>query len=606
MMANVHFLRPYVLLLLVPALLAVWMLYRRKMLNAGLWASVIDPALQPYVLVGNESTSQARWPWLVAATAVILAIISLAGPALNQSSVPAARSGDAMVIALDLSRSMDATDIAPSRLARAKLKLQDILNARQGGETALLVYSANAFVVTPLTEDIDTIALLIPTLTTDLMPSRGSYPESGIEKAMQLFEQAAVEQGRIVLVTDGGNMPPALRAAREAQAAGHEVSVLAVGTPEGGPIPQRRGGFVTDDRGNMAVPVLNEAALSRLATAGGGAFSVLTNDDADIRRLAVASQDAGRAMTAIEGADVKRWEDLGVFLLLPVMLLASLMFRRGSFAYLALILVFVIPSPNVHAFSWDDLWRTGDQQAAAKLEAGEAAAAAEQFDRSDWQAVANYRAGNFSESAAQFSGLSGADAFYNTGNALARQGEFQPAIEAYEAALQLDPAHEDAAFNLELLRSLQNEQQTSGSDGEPNSDGEEGESENNTGDQNEQSGDGQGDNSESGQTGESPPSSEQQASDEGAKDEQQDIEALQQQFSEAEANGQPERREQLAALTPEERARQEQEQALEQWLRRVPDDPGGLLRRKFRSQYQRRQLDQDGNRLWPDDRTEPW
>ena len=164
------------------------------------------------------------------------------------------RSEQAIVIALDLSRSMDAQDLTPSRLTRARLKILDILEARQSGQTALVVYSSNAFTVTPLTTDADTVAALVNSLSTDIMPSRGSYPVAAIKKSQTLLEQAGVAYGEVLLITDGGTSPAAERAAADLQKSGYSLSVLGVGTSEGAPIPRAGGGFVTDRSGNIVVP----------------------------------------------------------------------------------------------------------------------------------------------------------------------------------------------------------------------------------------------------------------------------------------------------------------------------------------------------------------
>ncbi|MEM7763455.1 MAG: VWA domain-containing protein [Pseudomonadota bacterium] len=608
MLADIHFIRPWFLLLLLPALAALWLMYQRRGRLAGIWATLVDDALQPFVLTDDSGSRHRQVGWWLAALCVVLTTVSLAGPAWQRSEVAATRSGDAMVVLLDLSRSMDATDVAPSRLTRVRLKLQDILRARAGGETALVVFSANAFVVTPLTEDVDTIASIVPTLGTDLMPSRGSYPESGIRKAMQLFEQSGVERGRILLITDGGNMPPAITATREARAAGHQMSVLAVGTPEGGPIPQKRGGFVTDGRGNIAIPTVNARALRRLAETGGGAFAMLSSDNQDIRTLNVTSEDTSRRLNAMQEQTVERWSDMGIWLLLPVVLATSLMFRRGGFA-VSLMAVAALSAPRpVYALDWQGLWQTPDQRADAAMQAGDSQAAAELFDDPAWRATAQFRAGDFAASAAEFETLNDIESRYNLATALARQGQYDVAIETYEAVLEADPEHEDAQFNLDLLRDLQ-QQQSGQPGGQPGGDGEQGDPDESQqgqpGDQ-QQAGESAGDQSQSSNSeGQDGQQGERQAKAADEDQQQQDIEALQEAFRNAKANAEDDRGEQRA-MTASEREQAEQQQALEQWLRRVPDDPGGLLRRKFRSQYQRRQLDQDGNRLWPDDRSEPW
>ncbi|MEM7611072.1 MAG: VWA domain-containing protein [Pseudomonadota bacterium] len=601
MIADLHFLRPLWLLAIPLGWLLIWHSARLAAAHAGAWLAVIDPALRPHVLVSATEARTARWPWMLAAVSVLAGGVSLAGPAWERQKVPVTRSGDAMVIVLDLSRSMDATDVAPSRLARARLKLKDILRARAGGDTGLVVFSANAFVVTPLTDDTDTIDAMVPTLVSSLMPSRGSYPESGLFKAAQLLEQSDVAQGRILLITDGGNMPPAIDAARELNASGHEVSVLAVGTTDGGPIPQQNGGFVADDRGNIAVPKLDRGPLRRLARAGGGRFAELTSNDADLLALELAARaDVGVRVNDDEQS-IERWVDMGPWLLLLLLPLAALTFRRGGFAVVACLLI--LPVGKAHALSWQDLWQTRDQQARDALEAGEAERAAKLFDDPGWKAAAEYRGGNYAQSADGFAQLDDTTATYNAGNALALSGDIGNAIKAYEDVLAADPAHEDARFNLELLRSLQGDsQQSQGEGGEDTS--QEGEqSDKGESQSGEQSGDSAGQSANPSDAGEQANARESNATDEAQQ--QRDIEALQQAMRDAEAAGNPvpeEMREQLAEL----RSEAEQQQALEQWLRLVPDDPGGLLRRKFRYQYQRRQTDQDGNRLWPDDRAEPW
>ena len=202
MPADFHFLRPEWLWALPVVIGITWTLARRR-LAPGSWQSVVDPALVPYVLsTGQVKGLSYRW-WLMLLGG-ILAVLSLAGPSWNRVEQPVFRSEQAMVIALDLSRSMDAQDLVPSRLTRARLKILDILERRASGQTALVVYSSNAFTVTPLTTDADTVAALVNSLSTDIMPSRGSYPSAAIEKGQQLLEQAGVALGEVLLITDGG------------------------------------------------------------------------------------------------------------------------------------------------------------------------------------------------------------------------------------------------------------------------------------------------------------------------------------------------------------------------------------------------------------------
>jgi len=601
MWVDIHFLRPDWLWAL-PFVVAAALLLARRRLGPGSWQSVVDPALAPHVLSRSANRGAGgRW-WLVGLGGVI-AVVALAGPAWQRIDQPVFRSDQALVVALDLSRSMDAQDIAPSRLMRARLKILDMLERRGGGQTALVVFSANAFTVTPLTTDTDTIAALVNSLSTDIMPSRGSYPAAAINKGRALLEQAGAAVGEILLITDGGSSPATERVARSLKGTGYTLSVLAVGTTEGAPIPRLSGGFVTDQSGQIAVPRLEEHSLRSLASAGEGRFALLSTDDRDLDLLL--SGEVGSRAANDESLATDQWREEGPWLVLLLLPLAMLAFRRGWVFLMALAILPV--SPPAEASLWDDLWFTRNQQAQQQLEAGEAAEAAELFEDPEWRAVAQYHAKDYANSASGFAELEETRSLYNRGNALAQQGEFESAIDAYEEVLQLDPEHADAKYNRDLVEQAQEQQQQ-----QQQNDGDQQES-------SDQQGEGQQQDSNSESDEESSDSSSQSESeDEGdasQRDEQQsdqeDLEALQEELQRAAEEAQ-QNEQQMAQqqLTPEElealRREQEQQQALEQWLRRIPNDPGGLLRRKFRYQYQKSGIDQDGNNTWPDDEVQPW
>ncbi len=596
MPADFHWIRP-AWLLAIPLVVALAVLFARRQLGAGQWRDVVDPALMPYVLLRVPGRGGGRRWWLFGLVDV-LASLALAGPAWQRVEQPVFRAEQALVIALDLSRSMDAQDIAPSRLSRAQLKILGLLDRRQGGQTALVVYTSHAFTVTPLTDDTDTIAALVNSLGTDIMPSRGSYPEVGIRKAQSLLEQAGVGYGEILLVADGGASPAAEKAARELRDAGYTLSVLGVGTREGAPIPRLSGGFVTDNRGNIAVARLEERGLRDLAVAGGGRFAVLSPDDSDLDHLV--SGEVGAAAASDESLVSDQWREEGPWLVLLLLPLAALAFRRG---WVLVLVLFVAPLPQpAQAALWDDLWFNKNQQAQRALNEGSAADAAALFEDTEWRGVARYRAGDYAGSAAEFAESGDARNLYNLGNAMAQQGELDAAIDAYEQVLEMEAGNEDARYNLDFVRNLkeQQEQQQQGDDQQSTQNpGGEGQQSDSEGEQNQEGSEG------AAESQESEPSEGSQREEQMSEE---DLEALQEELrraaEEAEQGQQPEQltEAELAAL----RQQQEQQQAMEQWLRRIPDDPGGLLRRKFRYQYQRYGKDQDGQDLWPDDEVQPW
>ena len=611
-MTDFHFLRPLWLLLLPVACFFAWQLLSGRG-RAGGWQQVVDEILQPHVLAGYESLNGRRLPVLLGLAAAILITLALAGPAWERLPVPAFRSDEALVVAMDLSRSMDAGDVEPSRLARAKLKLFELLERRANGQTALVVFSAHAFTVSPLTTDTDTVAALVGSLQTDIMPSQGSYPEAGLERAANLLEQAGMTAGQILFVTDADVSPRSLELAGELRGRGFETSVLAVGTADGAPIAELDGGFLTDDRGQVVVPQLNADGLRRLALTGGGRFAALTADSSDLDALFTQSRvgelDAGDAEESYE-ADV--WRDSGVWIALLLLPFVAAGFRRGWVYGLALVVI--LPGPEAQAFEWRDLWQRADQQAAAALADEDPDRAARLFKDPEWGAAASYRSGDFSRSAQRLAGIDTPAANYNRGNAFARGGDLQAAIGAYDRALELDPGHADAQFNRDLVRELldqqqQQEQQQQNED--PQSD------EQDSGQPQAQAGEDPSDQSEQGQSDSEPGEEEGEASSDNSDQRQAESDAGDSpadspddqqppgEQPEPEA-GDPGDEQLQASVAPEDVEDWASEQAADQWLRRIPQDPGGLLRRKFLYQYQRLGVDQEGNYVWPGDEAQPW
>lgn len=582
-MAEFHFLRPWWLLAVPVGVWLSWQLTRSGSFG-GRWRTFVDEALQPYVLTGSSIAFKERRTALIAAiVASLLTTLALAGPTWERLPVPAVRSDEALVVVLDLSRSMDAVDIEPTRLARAKLKLLSLLQRRENGQTALVVFSAHAFTVTPLTSDIRTIALLVASLSSDIMPSRGSYPEAGLQKAAQLLRQTGLVRGEIILITDAQVSPTSFSVAQAIYREGYTVHVLGVGTADGGPIVEPGGGFLTDQTGQVVVPRLESALLQRLADRGGGRFANLTADDRDLDYLLSRdSSVAGGLDNSGSSAlfQIVAWRDQGLWLVLLLVPLVALGFRRGWIVIWGVWLV--LPVPQAQALTWADLWQTRDQQGHEAFLAEDHERASELFEDPSWRAAAQFRDGDFQASAATLAGLDTPDAHYNRGNALAGAGQIGPAIAAYNLALEMDPEHEDARHNRDAL-----------SQQPPQSQSDQGDSDR------EESQQSQAESS-------SQPADAESAEDDRSEDAQVSEPPQADQSPAAEEIAAAQELPQSELPTADELEAWADEQAAEQWLRRIPQDPGGLLRRKFRDQYQRLGVDQDGNFVWPGDEQQPW
>jgi Ca-activated chloride channel family protein len=563
-----HFIRPAWLSLLPLVFLLPWA-WKRSRRPSGDWARVCDPHLLRWLSVKQvDEQVRGTGPWL-AALALLIAIVALAGPSWQKLPDSSFSARDARVIVFDLSRSMLAEDLRPNRLTRARFQLADLLAATEEGQVGLVAYGGDAYVVSPLTSDMNTIANLLPALRPDIIPVAGSRADLALELAAALLERSGLNRGELLLVTDSAASRDAARA-RSLRDEGIVTSVLAVGTPDGAPIPSG-GGFVNDRSGNVVIARMDRAGLREVAQAGGGRYSEL-GASADVSGLWL-DQEGSEFTRRDEGLG-ERWKDAGPWLVLLLLPLVLAGFRRGVFFVFPLLLIssMMLPRP-VQAAGWDDVWLRKDQQAFRALVENDAARAAALARDPELSGEAWFRSGEFSSAGEAWSQSDSADAHYNRGNALAHLGEYDAAIEAYDAALSRQPDMPDALHNRALVEQMKQQQQQQ----QQNEEGESGESEPSR------------DSQESTESQES--ASEDEPEGDQAEQQEQDAEG-----EEREAQSGEQESEQQMDYAQE--WLEEDAQAMEQWLNRIPDDPGGLLRRKFRNQHQRRGAPEDETEAW--------
>ena len=398
----------------------------------------------------------------------VLAVLAASGPSWKKIPQPVHQKQDALVLILDLSYSMKSADLAPSRLDRARQKLLDLLDQRREGQTGLIAYAGDAHIVTPLTDDTPTIANLLPALNPDMMPVPGSDPVAAVAQAVDLLHSAGIRRGRILLVTDGVAEQQLKPLRKALENSGATLSVMGVGTTTGAPIPLPRGGFLKDESGAIVMPALEPRTLQRLASSTGGRYRAMQIDNSDLDYLLAEGllPDTTETLALERTADA--WEDQGYLLVLLLLPIALGLFRRG-WIFCLLPLLLALPPQNAQALDWEDLWLTPDQKGLRALQAEDYEGAAEQFENDDWAGTAAYRGGDYEAALDHFSGNESADGWYNRGNALARSGELDEAIEAYRQSLELQPEQTDAQENLALLEQLkqqQEQQQQQGDQGE--------------------------------------------------------------------------------------------------------------------------------------------
>ena len=590
-----HWLRPawlWALLLLVPI---GWSVLRRAR-SAGPWERVCDPHLLRH-LVTEGARGGTRWPLALLALGWTLATLALAGPTWERLPQQTFREPTRTVFVLSLADSMNQRDVRPSRLARARHKLLDATSRSASGSVALVVYRDEAFAVTPITDDPHVLREAIPVLETKLMPGQRVRPSRGIKEALRLLEPVGVHGARIVLVSDGVDDDPKATdaAVRDAAGQGAQVSVLSVAG--------------------------EREPLAALARSGNGSYAALAIDDSDLDRLLAGTGAADLASGAtLAKSDIQAddWKDMGAFLLWIPLALAPLAFRRGwASALLGLLFVQLAPAP-AHAIDLDFFERP-DQKGARAFAEGRFAESAEHFEDPAWLAAARYRAGDFAGAAEALAAQPDARALYNLGNALAKAGKLEEAVAAYDHGLAATPNDEDARFNRDLVKKLlegqppkppqQSEDKSSDpkkdeSDQKDQSSASKGES----GDPKQQdadSKDGKGDSKDAKPQDGAPDqeAGEQRDADAGDRHEDAASDAKQDEAKDAPA---PQQTVASEPLDPKDQAPEGEQQAMaanppsaadqqrSQWMARLPDDPGGLLRERIRRDYLRKQAERRG------------
>ena len=599
--SSFHFLRPLWLWLLIPAGILLYYWLNNSSRQDG-WQQSCDPELLEAMQIQSAARAS-RWTWLYWPITV-LTILALAGPALRQMPVPMVKNQSALVVALDVSKSMLSDDLKPSRLQRAKFKIEDLLENRKDGQTALVVYSGDAFVVTPLTDDTDTIVSLLDVIDPSIMPVDGTNTVVALEKASQLLAQAGVNQGQILLVTDSIDMYKSKDRLSEVNEAGTTVHVLAVGTAEGAPIPTNKG-FLKDLRGQIVVPQVDYASLQQAAQIGQGRFSVLSNSLSDDELYEVKpgnGADNSIEDNSIDEQGSEKFIDDGPLLAMLIIPLLALLYRRGIL--MVLCLGFMLSSEISYAMSWNDLWLNKDQQAYRQLES----APNEAFNRAEnkqIKAAAAYKKQDF-EAAKNLYPENGQtlNDYYNRGNALAQAGDFENALKSYDQALTYEPEDEDTLYNKNIVeQALKQKEQQQQQNQESEENQENQDSEQSQQNQQQQESSEQESSEQERQEQQQQAQQDKQAESDSDQSNEQEDEKEERQTQQQEQQEQAEQQQEIE-LTPEEKALDaEEKQAMEQWLRRIKDDPGGLMRRKFLYQYHKR--NQDGER-YDNQTTEDW
>ncbi|WP_054112684.1 vWA domain-containing protein [Marinagarivorans algicola] len=615
-----HFLRPWWLLALLPVAGLLGLLWRSHY-SSQQWLKHISPALLPTLLQGGVQRSNGL---LLAAIAFcwLASCLALAGPVWQKQPSPVVQNTDALVIAWDLSPSMMAEDISPSRLVRSRLKIIDLLKARPDGQTALIAFSGEAYTVTPLTDDSQTIINLLPALAPNTLPSLGSNPEMAYSQAAELLTQAGIAKGQILMITDEITTDALATLKELVAASSHKLTLWGLGTADGAPVPWGKEGFARDNSGAIAMAKLNEDELRAFAVETHSYYVPMVSDGSDINALQSLINNANAHDTQSEESTEQlfdQWVEHGHWLIWACLPLLLIGFRRGWLLGVAIIVLpySAISPPLAQA----DPFKTDDQAGFDAYQKHDYDKAAKHFKDPHWQATAQYRNGNYAEAAKIFSQQNTVEAKFNQGNAELLQGHFEQAITAYDNALasgaDLDSSQREAIqknkqIAEQLKKKKQEQQKEQDGDSDEKDDKEQG-GEKQDSEQKQQGDESSEDTSSDSQQNQQDPSdqdpseeqnpqqTEQEGSSssagasagkdasEGASSSADTDQSRQGQASSDQGSSDQNSSQSAAEISKAEEPITEEQQMLETLLRKVPDDPSGLLRAKFQQKYRQRQ-----------------
>jgi len=638
-MADFHFIRPWWLLAIIALVFALNLLKKYRLSQSG-WQQLLPKHLANVLVDKQQNQKQLSLilPFIIG----LLTIVALAGPTWKKLPQPVYQTARGSVLIMDMSYSMYATDISPNRLTRSRYKAIDLLERLKEGETGLIAYAGDAFTISPLTDDINNIKLLLPSLSPELMPELGSNPLAALTLAHDMLKNAGHNKGDIYWFTDGIDSYDIQDITDWSRSNNHRLNILGIGTKSGAPIKLNNGELMKDSGGSIIVPKLSISALKGSAKRGQGNYATLSNNNNDIEKLLRQPFDIEEQEQKESSNTGDQWQEVGPYLLLLVLPLLLPYFRRGRL--LAVLPVFLlitpidksyaqsstlpeattasrnlssgetgeqIPITNATTSFWNDLWQTKDQQGQKQFNTEAFQQAANSFENSSWQGSSYYRSGNYEQALKAFQQKDTDEALYNQGNALAQLKRIDEAIEAYDQALKKDPKHEDAIANKAYLEELKKQQeqqkdqqqdQNKDKNNEENQEQQDQDSQNP--DQEQKESDDPSQKSDSEQKGEKEEGSDKEQSEaEKAQEEEQKKAEQEKQSKENEAKEQSdEKPEQTPAqLRAAEKLAEETEQKHQQLLNKVTDDPYMLLRNKMQLEYQKRRNNRSsakGTKQW--------
>ncbi len=418
-----HFLRPYLLVGLIFPLVLLWGLWKNGRMQSS-WADVCDENLLNYLLVRGQS-KQRRIPVVLAAIVSFALVTAIAGPTWTKKDNPALSVDNPVMIVLHLAADWQVKDVSPNRSTRSKYLIKDMLKELHTTETGLMVYADKPFIITPMVEDPQIIDNLLPAINIDIMPSNGNRIDLAIDKSVQHLKEIGYTKGNLIILAADVDerFDAALSGAQKAHAEGFDVNVIKVSGLDG-------------------------SKLQMVAEKGNGLYLNYTEN---LTPLTAKINDIMNKEIKQSKNKQSVWEDMGYYILWLPFVLLLFYFRKGV---LAVITLFLFISPATAG-----MFLNNNQEGLQYFKSGNYDKAAQTFEDVQWRGASAYKNGDFEQAYNEFANGNDTTSLYNQGNALAKGGKIEDAIQKYEEVLQQDPDFEDARFNLEYLKKQQKNQQ---------------------------------------------------------------------------------------------------------------------------------------------------
>lgn len=584
-----HFAYPTVLciLLVIPLIWMLFLLFYRGHNPHHKLEKFIDSHLLPYLLVNTSLKKKSPWKGLFFWSLVWLFLtLALAGPRWSFREMETFSKDQSLIILLDLSESMNATDVKPSRLARAKQKIEDLINLSEGVKIGLIAFAADPHMITPVTEDKETIRHLLPSLETSLMHVQGSKLAPALNMASAMLDAQPGTNKALLVISDGGfEDASAIATAKKLADKGFIIHAMGIGTLEGAPLRDIQG-VVIQKNGTPILSKLEKDRLSEISTRGKGRY--LSGHYSNQDEMTILKELEKQAEAQLEkGKKNKLWDEHFYLFLLPLIPIMLWWFRRSTL--LVSLLFFCTLSVSLEGTSFQEYFRNSEQQGEEAFNEENYEKAINTFQDPYRKGVSCYEARQYDQAEKCFRESCRPDvacnATYNLGNSLAQQEKYKDAIKAYENVLKQWPDHTKAKENLEIIKKKLQEQQqdqsqSNQSDQSENSDNSDNQ-ENDKNSSNSEKNDEKNQNSDGDSQNDQEPPQQDQQDQQDQKSESQDEKQEESDPQNEESHPPEEKPEQPQEQNEVKPCKTQEDHDADFWLNRITNDPQAFLKNKF-------------------------